>query len=115
LVGPARGVLPTDTDVDRHPRTTPLPSTTLFRSLALNPDGSFSYTPTANYNGADNFTYRAIDGHVASDVATVALTITPVNDAPVAHDDAYQSAEDTPLTIGAPGAVLDNDTDADGD
>src|SRR5256885_8306106 len=83
-------------------------------ALVLDPDGSFTYTPAADYNGPDVFTYRASDGHAVSDVATVALTITPVNDAPVAHDDAYQLAEDTPLIVPAKG-VLANDTDTDGD
>ncbi len=42
--------------------------------------GSLSYTPTANYNGSDSFTYRATDGVADSNVATVVITITPVAD-----------------------------------
>src|SRR6266540_3811392 len=83
-------------------------------TLALNANGSFSYSPTANYNGTDSFSYRANDGQLDSGVATVTITINPVNDAPVAVNDSYTTAEDTTLTVGAPG-VLANDSDVDGD
>jgi len=87
--------------------------------VSLNADGSFAYTPAANYNGSDSFTYKARatygagDPTVDSNVATVTITVTPVNDAPVATSDAYATAEDTTLTIVAPG-VLANDADVDG-
>src|SRR2546428_7058668 len=69
----------------------------------------------SNFNGTDSFTYKASDGQAQSGVATVTITVTPVNDAPVAaNDDTYTTPEDTQLTVSAPG-VLANDTDADGD
>src|SRR5262249_49728852 len=43
---------------------------------------SFTYSPAANFNGSDSFTYRASDGTLASNLATVALTVSAVNDAP---------------------------------
>ena len=46
-------------------------------------------------------------------VLPLRITVSPVNDAPIAQDDAYSTAEDTALTVGAPG-VLGNDSDADG-
>ena len=55
--------------------------------MALAADGSFTYTPNANFNGTDSFTYTASDGTAASNVATVTITVTGVNDAPVAVDD----------------------------
>ena len=55
-------------------------------ALAVNADGTFSYTPEANYFGADSFSYRLSDGPLDSNLATVSLTVTPVNDAPVAAD-----------------------------
>src|SRR3989440_5228236 len=103
--------------IRRPPRSTLFPYTTLFRShgaLTLNADGSFTYTPAANFNGSDSFSYKASDGVAQSNVATVTLTITAVNDAPVSIDDAYSTNEDRPLTVAAPG-VLGNDTDVDGD
>ena len=55
---------------------------------SLNADGSFTYTPNANFNGTDSFTYTVTDGTADSNVATVTITVDPVNDAPVATDDA---------------------------
>ena len=49
-----------------------------------------------------------------SNVATVTITVNPVNDAPVADDDSLPTDEDTALNVAAPG-VLGNDTDVDGD
>jgi hypothetical protein len=83
--------------------------------VTLNPlDGAFTYTPDANFNGTDSFTYLANDETLASNVAAVTLTVTPINDAPVAANDSYTTTEDTALTVVAPG-ILANDTDVDGD
>src|SRR5207249_990696 len=82
--------------------------------LTLNTNGGFTYLPAANYNGADNFTYQANDGALNSGIATVNITITGVNDAPVAVNDSYSTPEDTLLTVAAAG-VLANDSDVDGD
>lgn len=56
-------------------------------TLALGADGSFTYTPGADSHGTDSFTYRAADGNAESNLATVTITVNPVNDAPVASDD----------------------------
>jgi hypothetical protein len=58
-----------------------------------------TYTPDANYNGADSFTFRASDGKTNSNVATVSITVTPVNDAPVANAQSVTTAEDTAKAI----------------
>ncbi len=58
-----------------------------------------NYTPTLNYTGADSFTFKVNDSHVDSNVATVSITITPVNDAPVANNQSVSTAEDTPKDI----------------
>jgi VCBS repeat-containing protein len=50
--------------------------------LTLNANGSFTYTPNANVSGSDSFTYRANDGTLNSNPATVSITIVPVNDLP---------------------------------
>jgi large repetitive protein len=110
----AEGVLGNDTDVEGHHLTAALVSGPSHGTLVLNADGSFTYTPAANYNGPDSFTYKANDGSLDSNVATVTITVNAVNDAPVATEDAYSTDEDTPLVVGAPG-VLTNDVDVDGD
>jgi VCBS repeat-containing protein len=110
----APGILNNDTDVDGDTLTESVVTGPAHGTLTINADGSFTYTPDANYNGPDSFTYKANDGTVDSNVATVSINVTPVNDAPVAADDSYTTNEDTPLTIAVPG-VLNNDTDVEGD
>jgi VCBS repeat-containing protein len=73
-----------------------------------------TYTPSANFYGTDSFVYTISDGKGGTDSATVTVTVSAVNDSPTAQDDAYVTAEDTPLTIAALG-VLANDSDPDGD
>ena len=72
------------------------------------------YSPAANYHGPDEIRFRANDGVASSNVAVVAITVNPVNDAPVATDDAYGADTDVVLTVPGPG-VLGNDADVDGD
>lgn len=80
-------------------------------NLVLNPNGSFSFAPTANYCGPDSFIYSITSG-VDSDQATASINVACVNDAPTATGDSYVVNEDTPLNQAAPG-VLANDTDVD--
>ena len=75
-------VLSNDTDVDNASLTAILVSGPAHGSLVFNADGSFTYTPNANFNGPDSFTYKANDGSLDSNVATVTLTVNPVNNAP---------------------------------
>ncbi len=79
-------------------------------TVVYNNDGTFTYTPNADYYGNDSFSYTIIDDSGATDTATVSIIIRPVNDAPVAADDTITLAEDTKITIGG---VLDNDSDVD--
>ena len=113
---PRAGVLANDTDVDGDTLTADRSSRgPAHGTLTLNADGSFTYTPAANYNGTDSFTYKANDGTADSQRRHGRRSpSTPVNDAPVAANDAYATNEDTTLTVAAPG-VLANDTDVDGD
>ena len=73
---------------------------------------SVSYTPNPDFFGSDSFTYTVTDGNGNFVSATVNVTVTNVNDAPVANDDSYSMNQDATLTVAAPG-VLGNDTDAD--
>jgi len=79
-------------------------------SVTIAADGSYVYTPAANFNGTDSFTYTVTDGAL-TDTGSVVLTVTAVNDVPVAGADAASTAEDTPVVID----VLANDSDAEGD
>src|SRR5439155_1154700 len=83
-------------------------------SVTLLSDGSLSYTPNANFNGSDSFTYKANDGSANSNVATVSVTVNAVNDAPVAVNDSYSVNQDSTLNIAAPGALA-TEPDPDGD
>ena len=75
--------------------------------------GTITFTPTANYSGPAAFTYTVSDGNGGSATGTVNITVDPVNDAPVAVDDAFTINEDTALVIAA-GSLAANDTDIDG-
>jgi VCBS repeat-containing protein len=81
-------------------------------AVTVNADGTFSYTPTADYFGTDTFTYRLSDGPLESNLATVSLTITPVNDAPVVADVLATTAEDTALVIALGAYATDVDSTA---
>ncbi|WP_229611209.1 tandem-95 repeat protein, partial [Vibrio parahaemolyticus] len=73
-------------------------------------NGKLVFTPAENFNGDATITYIVTDGDL-TDEAKVTVTVTPVNDSPVAVDDTTSIQEDTAVTID----VLTNDTDVDGD
>ncbi|MCC7510602.1 MAG: tandem-95 repeat protein [Planctomycetes bacterium] len=116
----APGVLGNDTDPDVP---TVLTATLVGISVAVpgpevssftfNANGSFTLVPALNYNGVVTFQYEAFDGVLPSAVATVTITISSVNDVPLAGNDTHGTNEDTILNVAAPG-VLGNDSDAHG-
>ncbi len=108
------GVLANDSDPDGDPITAQLTADSVHGSVRLAADGSFLYTPVANYNGADSFSYRISDGKAVSGSVAVSLTVTPVNDPPVAVGEGYAVDQGATLSISAPG-VLSNDSDLDRD
>ncbi|HUQ02000.1 MAG TPA: Ig-like domain-containing protein [Kofleriaceae bacterium] len=71
------------------------------------------YTPNPNNDQNDSFTFRVTAGGVDSAPATVTITVTPSNDAPVANNDTDSTLRDTPVTRGAV-FYTGNDTDVDG-
>ncbi len=107
------GVLGNDTDGDGDPLIAALGLGPVHALMfTFNEDGSFDYTPESNFYGVDTFTYTANDGDGPSNVATVTITVNPVNDPPLAFDDSYSVDEDNTLSVSASG-VLVNDTDVD--
>ena len=79
-------------------------------TLVFNANGTFTWTPNSNYNGAVTFTYQVCDPLSACDPATVTISVSPVNDAPVANDDSFSTTEDVALTAQS---VTGNDSDPD--
>jgi VCBS repeat-containing protein len=104
----APGVLANDVDVDGDALTAILVDDVSDGTLTLNADGSFTYTPDEYFNGTDSFTYLASDGTLESELAEVVITVTPVNDWPIANDDFYETITGVLLDVAAPG-VLEND------
>ena len=78
--------------------------------VAMNANGTLTYTPAANANGAKSFNYTINDGQGGSAASTVNVTVNPVNDAPVANPDSITTNEDTSVNFD----VRANDTDVDG-
>jgi hypothetical protein len=64
-----------------------------------------TYTPNPNWNGTNTFTYKANDGVTDSNIATVTITVNPINDPPVCSADTATTNEDNSVTI----AVTSND------
>ena len=110
------GVLANDFDNESDPFTAALVTNPTHGSLTLNPDGTFTYTPTAGYTGTDSFVYRAVDatGPSANTTATLTIIAGP-NQPPVVVADSYNATEDTTLTVAAAQGVLANDSDGEGD
>ena len=75
-----QGVLANDTDVEGDTLTAVLVDPPANGILTLDPDGSFAYTPNVNFFGEDSFTYRADDGDLTSNVATVVFDVNPENE-----------------------------------
>jgi hypothetical protein len=106
-------VLANDADADFDPLTAVLVADVANGTLVLDADGTFTYTPDLDWSGDDSFTYRADDGKDLSGIATVGISVEPVNDIPRAGDDTYVIAVDLVLIVAAPG-VLGNDIDVEG-
>ncbi|MGI9301958.1 MAG: Ig-like domain-containing protein [Gammaproteobacteria bacterium] len=118
VVDPAAGLLGNDVDEEGALLTASMGQPPTNGSVALNPNGSFTYTHNGNESAPpnlvvqDSFTYNVSDG---AQIATgrVTLDVQPVNDPPVAVNDAYQVAVGGPLVVAAAQGVLVNDADPD--
>ncbi len=82
-------------------------------TLSLNSNGSYVYTPNADFNGTDSFEYEACDSGtpVLCETATVTITITPTPDAPIAVDDNFSTNEEVTITRN----ITSNDIEPDGE
>lgn len=110
-IGTNAGLLANDLDVDGDFLTTILVTGPAHGTLSLGRDGTLSYTPDANYHGIDSFSYRISDGTLTSDVVTVSLTVTPLNDPPaMTASYAFSVRENSPLAT-AVGTVAATDAD----
>jgi hypothetical protein len=107
----APGVLDNDDDPDGDTLSAVLVTGPASGTFDLHTDGSFVYTPPANFNGPVSFTYRASDGALNSNLATVTITVNAMPDPPVAVDDVAGVDEDAAVTFDVRG----NDSDIDGD
>ena len=107
------GLLANDVDLDKGAlriNTTPL-TAPLKGSLILAEDGSFTYTPEADFNGIDSFTYQLVSENNLTSSANVNITVEAVNDAPTVINDNAVVDEDSDVMVD----VLANDTDKEGD
>lgn len=82
-------VLVNDADPKGQSLTAVLATAPAHGELTLNPDGTFSYTPAANFFGEDSFVYRATNGLFESPATVVTLTVRPNLDLPSAAPDSY--------------------------
>ena len=110
-----KGILANDSDLDGDTLQASKLTQASHGVVHFKLDGSFSYTPDPNFNGADSFTYKVSDGVLEGNEATVSIDVHAVNDVPVAQADVYNTPEDTPLKVDAGHGVLNNDTDFEGD
>ena len=100
----------TDADADTLSVTAVTTPTSGTAAIVAGSTTTVTYTPNANFNGTDSFTYTVSDG-TDTDTGTVNLTVTAVNDPPVAVEDNVNTAEDTAIDIN----LTSNDTDIEGD
>ncbi|HDM8187498.1 TPA: tandem-95 repeat protein, partial [Vibrio harveyi] len=103
-------VLANDSDPENDTLTITAASVPTEQGTVAIVDGKLVFTPAENFNGDATISYTISDGQLTDD-ATVAVTINPVNDAPVAVNDAVSTDEDTAVTID----VLTNDSDLEND
>ncbi|HHJ40382.1 MAG: hypothetical protein AXA67_05995 [Methylothermaceae bacteria B42] len=114
--GQTTSITLTATDPDQDPLTFQVVSQPGSGTLSGNAP-NLTYTPAANFTGEDSFTFKANDGRLDSNVATIHLTVAPappVNQAPVANSDSFGTNVNTALTFSA-ADLTSNDTDPDGD
>ena len=107
-------LLANDSDVDGDTLSVLSVGNATQGTVSLNASGNIICTPRANYSGPASFEYTISDGHGGTDVAKVAIFVSPVNDAPVASSDAFVTGRNAALSLST-STLLGNDVDVDGD
>ncbi|MBN8281906.1 cadherin domain-containing protein [Zoogloea sp.] len=105
------GILANDTDPDGLPLSAELVSGPANGQLTLESNGSFRFTPNADWNGVDGFSYRPSNGQEVGDIVRVTLTVAPVNDAPTLVKAGFPLTAGGTVTLGA-NAIQATDTDS---
>ncbi len=93
--GALAGRLPSASDADGDTLSYSRASNALHGSVSVSADGSYSYTPAANYHGPDSFTFTVADGQGGTTTATQTLSVIAINDLPVASTGSATLSEDT--------------------
>lgn len=116
----AKRVLYNDRDIDQTDTlTAALVTGPATGDLAFAVDGSFVYTPAAEFSGDVTFTYRTHDGELPSNIATVTITVLSVNDPPElqlgqgqnVNTTAAYAEDDPPVLLADKGKLTDRDKD----
>jgi hypothetical protein len=103
------GLLANDFDQDNDILTVSLSQSPSSGVLALNNDGSFSYTPEKLFSGQVSFSYTANDGNSESNTAVVTINIIKDENQALAVNDFYGASQDSELTISKEEGVMKND------
>lgn len=98
----------TGSDPDGDPLTYHIVANPPHGNLSGTPP-NVTYTPDANYNGQDGFTFKVYDGELYSDPAKVSITVTAINDPPVADNQSVTLDEDTSKNITLTASDVDGD------
>src|SRR5688572_20652724 len=112
-ISAAWGVLANDFDPQGTAMTAEVVTPPQHGQLVMQSDGSFRYTPDANYHGNDSFTYRAINEAGEATEGAASIVVQTVNDAPNAGDDSFTVAAGGTVTTTAATGVQANDSDID--
>ncbi|MFD2451598.1 Ig-like domain-containing protein [Ideonella paludis] len=99
------------TQINGKPIAVGSPVTLPEGTVALNPDGTLTFTPAKNFDGPVTFEYTIADGRSGTDTAKVVINVAPLDNSPAANDDVATTPEDTPVLVD----VLANDKDLDGE
>ncbi|MFH1964459.1 MAG: Ig-like domain-containing protein [Acidobacteriota bacterium] len=104
-------ILNNDENPDNFLLNLTVQSSPLYGQAEINQDGDLTYIPNADFNGTDSLTYSLTDAEGNTSIASVNISISPVNDPPIAVKDSASTSEDESVTL----QLLANDSDIDND